>query len=287
MTLLTKIKKDQFAHLTQNKKQNYIMICLILGDTDFPKKIIENIKIKKIKYFIIDLSKKNIFKKNTNSFRISIGQFGKMIQLIKDKKCKKVLFAGKIAKPNFSSLRMDIKGFFYLSKIIKAAKLGDAAVIKLIINILKKEKIDVISSVSFNPELSLKKGNYTKIKPSLKDINDIKKGKNYLNKINGYDYIQGLIVSDGVIIKKENYMGTKKMIQSIKQKLNKGGILIKLPKKKQDLRIDLPTIGLDTIKDCKKAGLKGVIMKHKQNIFLDKEACIKFANINKIFINIV
>ena len=82
-------------------------------------------------------------------------------------------------------------------------------------------------------------------------------------------------------------MGTKKMIQSIKPKLNKEGILIKLPKKKQDLRIDLPTIGLDTIKDCKKAGLKGVIMKHKQNIFLDKEACIKFANINKIFINIV
>ena len=82
-------------------------------------------------------------------------------------------------------------------------------------------------------------------------------------------------------------MGTKKMIQSIKPKLNNEGILIKLPKKKQDLRIYLPTIGLDTIKDCKKAGLKGVIMKHKQNIFLDKEACIKFANINKIFINIV
>jgi len=95
------------------------MICLILGDTDFPKKIIENIKIKKIKYFIIDLSKKNIFKKNTNSFRISIGQFGKMIQLIKDKKCKKVLFAGKIAKPNFSSLRMDIKGFFIYLKLLK------------------------------------------------------------------------------------------------------------------------------------------------------------------------
>ena len=95
MTLLTKIKKDQFARLTQNKKQNYIMICLILGDTDFPKKIIENIKIKKIKYFIIDLSKKNIFKKDTNSFRISIGQFGKMIQLIKDKKtkCKTKIFS--------------------------------------------------------------------------------------------------------------------------------------------------------------------------------------------------
>ena len=263
------------------------MICLILGDTDFPKKIIQNFKKKKLEYFVIDLSKKNIFRKNKNSFKIGIGQFGKMIKLMKEKKCKKVLFAGKIAKPNFSSLRMDIKGFISLSKIIKAAKIGDAAIIKVIINILKKEKIKVISSITFNPELSLKKGNYTKVKPNLKEKKDIKKGIDYLNKINAYNYTQGLVVRNGSIIKIENNGGTKKMIQSITSKLKDSGILIKLPKKKQDLRIDLPTIGLDTFKDCKKAGLKGIVMRHKQNIFLEKEASIKFANINKIFINII
>tara|TARA_B110000503_G_C7170195_1_gene423869 strand:+ start:6565 stop:7356 length:792 start_codon:yes stop_codon:yes gene_type:complete len=263
------------------------MICLILGDTNFSKIVLHKIIKRKLKYFIIDLSKNNNFKNFKNTNRIGIGQFGKMIKLMKYKQCKKVLFAGKIIKPNFSSFKIDIKGFFYLSKIIKAAKIGDAAVIKLIINILKKEKINVISSVLFNPELSLNKGNYTKIKPNLKDRKDIKIGKNYLNKINGYDYTQGLIVRDGVIIKTENSAGSKKMIQSIKPKLNKEGILIKLPKKKQDLRIDLPTIGLDTIKDCKKAGLKGIVMKDKQNIVLDKKLCIEFANKNKIFINII
>ena len=263
------------------------MLCLILGNTEFPKKILETLEIKNKKYFIIDLSKKNIFRKNNNSFKLSIGQFGKMIKLMKEQKCKKVLFAGKITKPNFSSIKMDIKGFFYLPRIIKAAKLGDAAIIKIIINILKKEKITVISSVTFNPELSLKKGNYTKIKPNLLDKKDIKKGVNYLNKINSYDHTQGLVIRDGSIIKIENNHGTKKMIQSIKSKLNNTGILIKLPKKKQDLRVDLPTIGLDTFKDCRKAGLKGIIMKHKQNIFLDKEDCIKFANKNRIFINII
>ena len=263
------------------------MICLILGDTDFPKKILKNFKIKKLKYFIIDLSKKNIFKANQNSFKLNIGQFGKMISLMKEKKCKKVLFAGKIIKPDFLSIRMDIKGFFCLPRIIKAAKIGDAAIIKVIIDILKKEKINVISSIAFNPELSLKKGNYTKVKPNLKDKKDIKKGVDYLNRINAYDYTQGLVVRNRSILRIENIHGTKKMIQSITSKLKKAGILIKLPKKKQDLRIDLPTIGLDTFKDCKKAGLKGIVMKHKQNIFLDKEASIKFANINKIFIKII
>ena len=77
------------------------------------------------------------------------------------------------------------------------------------------------------------------------------------------------------------------MLQTIKASKIKEGILIKLPKIKQDLRIDLPTIGLDTLMDCSKAGLKGVVLKHKKNIFLDKEKCIKFANKHKIFINII
>ena len=111
-----KINEDLFVHHARGK-QNSLMICLILGDTDFPKKIVQKLKKKKMQYFIIDLSKKNIFKNDKNSFKISIGQFGKMINLMKEKKSKKVLFAGKIAKPNFSSIRMDIKGFFNLPKM--------------------------------------------------------------------------------------------------------------------------------------------------------------------------
>ncbi len=89
-------------------------------------------KLKK-KYFIIDFSSKNKFKKDKNSYRISIGKFGEIIKLIKEKKSKKVLFAGKIAKPNFSSLRLDLKGIYYMPSVIKAAKIGDAAIIKEII----------------------------------------------------------------------------------------------------------------------------------------------------------
>ena len=74
------------------------------------------------------------------------------------------------------------------------------------------------------------------------------------------------------------------MIQSIKKTKNKNGVLIKFPKKKQDLRADLPTIGIDTFKDCKKAGLKGVVLKSKQNIFLERKKCINFANKNNMFI---
>ena len=260
------------------------MIGLFLGDTDFSNIVLNKIKRKKKKYFIIDFSKNGKFKKDKKSHRISIGKFGEIINLIQKEKSNKVLFAGKIAKPKFSSLRLDLKGIYYMPSVIKAAKLGDAAIIKAIIKILNNEKIKVISSIYFNPELAVKKGNLTKLKPSLKDIKSINKGIRFFSKSNSLDHVQALVVKDNKIISKEDNQGTKKMLS--KSKNNSGGILIKYPKKRQDLRMDLPTIGLQTLKDCKKNGLKGIVLKHKKNIFLDKIKCLKFANKNKIFVSI-
>jgi UDP-2,3-diacylglucosamine hydrolase len=261
------------------------MIGLFLGDTDFSEVVLKKIKRLNKKYFIIDFSKNNKFKKDKNSHRISIGKFGEIIKLIKEKKSKKVLFAGKIAKPKFSSLRLDLKGIYYMPSVIRAAKIGDAAIIKAIIKILANEGIKVIRSIFFNPELSLKKGNFSKIKPNKQDIVSIKKSQIYFNKFNNLDHIQALVVKDGKIIAREGREGTKKMLSKLK--INSNGILIKLPKKKQDLRMDLPTVGLQTLKDIKKHGLKGVVLESKKNIFLDKTKCINFANKNKIFIKVI
>ena len=260
------------------------MIGLFLGDTDFPNLVLQKVKKLKKKYFIIDFSKKNKFAKEKNSYRISIGKFGKIISVIKKNKSNKVLFAGKIAKPKFSTLRLDFKGFYYMPSVIKAAKLGDAAIIKSIIKILNNENIKVISSIYFNPELAIKKGVYTKVKPTKLDNKSIDKGIKYLGKSNNLDHVQALIVKNEKILLKEDKKGTKKMMSKLKKKTE--GILIKFPKKKQDLRMDLPTIGLKTLKDCKKFGVKGIVLKSKKNIFLDKKECIKFANKNKIFISI-
>ena len=96
------------------------MIGLFFGNTDFPKIILNTIKKQKIKYLIIDLSKSRKFKKDKNSFSVSMGQFGKIINILRENNCKKVLFAGKVNKPNFSKLKLDFKGIYYIPRIIKA-----------------------------------------------------------------------------------------------------------------------------------------------------------------------
>ena len=70
------------------------------------------------------------------------------------------------------------------------------------------------------------------------------------------------------------------------KKFRNKGVLVKFPKKKQDFRIDLPTIGLKTLTQCKSAGLKGIVLKSKKNIFLEQKKSFSFANKNKMFITV-
>ena len=257
------------------------MIGLIFGDTDFPNKILKTIKKRKIKYIIIDLSTSKKFKRDRKSHVVSIGQFGKIINILKENNCKKVLFAGKVNKPNFSKLKLDIKGIYYIPRIIKASKLGDAAILREIIKILAQNQIKTENSLKFNPELTLKKGNYSKMKPNSKDQLDIKKGIKTLKNLNQYNHSQAVIVRNKKVVSVEGKGGTKKLLEKSKSKnFRNHGVLVKFPKKKQDLRVDLPTIGLTTLRQSKIAGLKGIVVKSKQHIFLDKNECISFANKN-------
>ena len=260
------------------------MIGLIFGETNFPIQILKKIKKKNLKYLIVDLTRGK-FRKDKNSYHVSIGQFGKIIKILKDNRCKKVLFAGKVKRPNLSRLRLDVKGIYYIPRILKSSKLGDAAILKEIIKILKQEKISTVSSLTFNPELALKKGNYSKVKPNKEDIIDIKKATTTLNRLGKYNFSQGAVVRNRKVIAIEGKGGTQKMLKRCKsKKFRNKGVLVKFPKKKQDLRIDLPTIGLKTLAQCKSAGLKGVVLKSKQNVFLERKKCISFANKNKMFI---
>jgi UDP-2,3-diacylglucosamine hydrolase len=263
------------------------MIGLIFGDTKFPIKILDKIKKKKIDYIIIDLSKKNIFKKNKFSYKVSIGQFGKIVKILKKNKCNKILFAGKVNKPNFSKIKLDLKGLYYIPRIIKSAKIGDAAILKEIIKIFKNEKIKTIDSLYFTPELALKSGIYSKTKPNNEDNKNIAKGITALKKINNYNFSQAAVIRNKKVIAIEGKEGTQKMLKKIIYKnIKNKGVLIKIPKKKQDLRVDLPTIGIKTLVQCKKAGLKGIFLKNKKNVFLEKKRCIDFANKNNMFIKV-
>ena len=124
-----------------------------------------------------------------------------------------------------------------------------------------QNKIKTENSLKFNPELSLKKGNYSKFKPNKQDQLDIKKAIKTLNRLREYNFSQGVVVRNKKVVSIEGKGGTKKMLEkSISKKSRKNGVLVKFPKKKQDLRVDLPTIGLKTLKQSKIVETKNNIL---------------------------
>ena len=123
------------------------MIGLIFGDTSFPIEILKKVKKKKLNYLIIDLSRSKKFKKDKKSIQFQLDSLVKSLIFWKQNNCKKVLFAGKVSKPNFSKLKLDLKGIYYIPRIIKASKFGDAAILKEIIKILNQQRIKTISSI--------------------------------------------------------------------------------------------------------------------------------------------
>ena len=271
------------------------MIGLVLGDTHIGEEIIKKLKVLNKKFIIIDISKNKIFKGKKKTFQLSIGQLGKCISILKDNKCKEIIFAGRVKKPNFKKLKFDFKAIYHLPKIIKETRKGDAYIINFITNLFEKEGFKVISQTKFNKEIVLKKGTYTYLKPNKLDKKDIILGKKIIYDLKKKGIAQGVIIVKNKIISTENDKGTDSMIKKSKSKIlklkllnnEKIGVLIKLPKPNQDLRTDLPTIGLKTVKNCITAGLRGIVIKGNHNVFLDKHKCIKLANKNKFFIHAI
>ncbi len=101
---------------------------------------------------------------------------------------------------------------------LKSSKLGDAAILKEIIKILSQEKIRTVSSLTFNPELTLKKGNYSRTKPNKEDKVDINKAIKTLNRLGKYTFSQGAVVRNRKVIAIEGKGGTQKCLSDAKVK---------------------------------------------------------------------
>ena len=267
------------------------MIGIISGDGELPKILIKKLILRKIKFVVINLSKKKKIKKNFFNYKIS--QFSKIVNILKNNKCNEVIFVGKVVRPKLQDIKIDFGTIKLLPKIVLSLKKGDSYALDFVINFLKKINIQVVSCMKYLPELYAE--NVGKIsKTSNQELKDIKKGEEVLNYINKkYDVGQSIIVNNGFIVGIEGAEGTDKMIlksESIMKKINdnkKSGVLVKIPKKIQDLRVDLPTIGYNTFRNCIKIGLRGIALKKKQHIFLDQKKSLNLIKKNNFFITFI
>ena len=265
------------------------MLGLIVGESSLPKFLINKLLKKNVEFTILDLTKSNIYKKYKNSYSLKITELGKAIKILKKNNCNNIIFIGKVKRPEISLLKFDRKALFYLPRLFSAFKKGDGNILKEIIKIFNENKIKVLNSMKFTPELIFKDSNINKIKINSSDKISIIKGVNIIKSLSKFDIGQSVVINNGYVLAIEGPEGTDETIKRSllllkKYKLKNKSILVKFPKAKQDLRVDLPTIGLDTIKNCIKANIKGIAVKRSQNIILDKDKIINLTLKNNFFI---
>ena len=275
----------------KNKLNN---LALIGGDNELPLFAYNSVK-KKYKNFIyinLSLNNKNKLLNKKNVYNLKLFELEKCIDLLNSKKIKNLCFLGAVNRPDFSKLKLDKVLNKYINKLIDASKEGDGKILSSIIDIFKTEGFITNSFIDIFPNDFLLDKYYLDINSSEKK--DIDKGVNLLNILSIFDNAQACVVSNGHILSIEAAEGTDKMlsrINLIKKKISRDiveGCLVKIPKAQQNLNIDLPTIGVNTLLLMFKNKLNILAVNKKSTIVVEKKkfykSLVKF-NIKLYFID--
>jgi len=258
-------------------------LCIIAGGGLLPELLIQ---ASEDKYNIYIISIKNDCSLTTTNLEVNITEVSKVFAFLQQHNITQATFAGRVTRPNLSDLKFDKMGLEFLAKITKNKFFGDNSLLNSVVEFFEAKNIKIIPSDTLMSNLLVKRGTLGNISPSEVDLKDIEYGFKLAKAIGEFDVGQGVIIENMVPLGVEGKEGTDNLIKrcaTLKMEEN-SGILIKVAKPMQDLKIDLPAIGCETIINLAEAGFIGVALEADKAIIIDFENTIKLANERGIFI---
>ena len=257
---------------------------LIAGNGKLPELFLNQCLLQGVEIFSVYLfdSVEESVKNHKNSVKYSVAQVGKIISYFKKSGVSHLVMLGKVEKNLiFSNLKFDL----IATKILLSTKnKKDKNILKAIIDFIESENIQVLPQNYLMDEYIAGNEIYTKVSPSKDEEKTIKIGIEAARMLTDIDAGQTVVVKDESVIALEGVEGTDKAILRGGELAGKNCIVVKMARRNQDYRIDMPTIGLETIKKIAEINGRGIVIEADKMLFIDKEEVIKFANKNKIFI---
>jgi len=261
-------------------------IAIVAGALDLPILTRDALRRRGFDVFVIGL--KNFYDPKLNpDLVIRLGGAGRAIHAARRLGIKKVIFVGAIGHPNLSDLRPDLWTLFALLKILKHQRGYDSMAIALN-KIMTDAGFEVVAAQDLAPELTFEHaGILTRKKPTRSDQDNIERAIDVSHTIGSED-IGASVVVDKQVIAVEAAEGTAKMLERViemrKKRKKTGGAFAKMTKPGQDLNIDIPAIGVDTVNAVADAKLHGIVVNTKTCFVVNKDEVIKTANKRGIFI---
>lgn len=224
--------------------------------------------------------------------RLRLGQFGKMVRRLKKANCTHVCFAGIVKRPDFKRLKPDLKAMRHLPGTIRAAGQGDDALMRHVLGLFEQEGFQIISPQDVCADLMLTEGVIGSVLLTDDHRDDALEACKIAAAMGALDVGQGAVVARGVTLAVEAQEGTDAMLTRL---LNlppelrgtperRVGVLAKLVKPKQDIRVDLPTLGPETVRHAAEAGLAGIVAEAGGAFVIDREETVRLADEAGLFI---
>lgn len=217
--------------------------------------------------------------------QVRLGAFGHALSEMKKRSVRNIVFIGGVRRPSLIELCPDLKA---LMVFLKAGMrcLGDDGLLRAVICQVEKYGFQVIGVDELLPQLLAPLGVLGSVLPKSTDLKDIRRGFQVAKILGQADVGQSVIVQQGLILAVEAIEGTAALIArsaKLRRKGN-GGILVKVSKPQQERRIDLPTIGPDTVTIAIEAGLKGIAVEAGSVLIADIDQMIQRANQMGLFV---
>lgn len=230
---------------------------------------------------------------------VGLGEIGKILSLLERHRIQELLIIGAVKRPSLRDLKLDWQGKLWLAQFGLKALAGDNEILSLIRRKLESLGYRVLHpqdfALAFAHKDSLTKSQMqladgrtlnilTSAQPTPHELQDIQRGITVLTTLSPLDIGQATVIKERAVIGIEAAEGTQELIRRCSEYCGAGGIVVKMAKLQQDDRLDLPTIGLQTIHQMIAGQYRGLAIGHSQVIILELEQVIELAEQHQLFI---
>ncbi|WP_298099381.1 LpxI family protein [Brevundimonas sp.] len=221
-----------------------------------------------------------------------MAEFGRILSALKKAGCTAVCFAGTVSRPDFRTLKPDLKGAALMPGIIAAATRGDDALLRKILSVFEGEGYAIEGADDILGGETLPAGALGAVRPTDEQLSDLRKALHVAEKAGELDIGQGAVVCQGLVLAVEAQEGTDAMLARVAglpsdlrgSARERKGALGKAPKPIQDMRVDMPVIGARTVEMAAAAGLAGVGGVAGRLILIDRAGLIEAADRLGLFV---
>jgi DUF1009 family protein len=210
-----------------------------------------------------------------------VGQLNRLLKFFKEHEVHHVIMAGQIAPKNLFDLRPDLKALLLLGKLKQR---NAESIFAAIADELTRINVDLLPATTFLENCLVSAGLIAGPKLGRREQEDVDLGWKIAKEIARLDIGQTVIVKNGTVVAVEAFEGTNDAIKRGGALAREGAVMVKVAKPNQDMRFDVPVIGVETLRVAAEAKLRVIAVETGKTLLLERDAIEKLADRSKISI---